>query len=415
MQTFHDITNITLKNQFEQIQFIDWQTQPRSFKLYPKFFRRYTISDYEELKFIENFGKITFTKKYGNDEVNLRVNPSAGGLYPCEIYIQIRGVKGFLNGIYHYEPLTNSLTLIHELSNDGLEYYLDINQQKFLIFISSVYFRSAWKYEKRAVRYLLLDLGHQIASVLTASKLANKNSNLFFDFNRESLNTIFSFDNTEHMMCVISYEEFKDKKVKELRAKIPFVNPCDYYIKDDYFEKFFSKFYNSSIKIDDFNYDFSNEYEELQNAIEKRRAARAFKNESISYNLVENSLETLFSYSKKLGLKIFLINNNLDDLEKGLYEESNLINCDDFSKKAQMLAFNQKLCCDANFVLIFTTNKGSNCFEKYISSSILAHYFSLILQINSISSSGVGAYYDDETQKFLNTENNILYFMAVGK
>ncbi len=134
MQHFHDNTNITLKNSFEQTQFIDWRTQPRSFKTYPKFFRRYKLDDYEELKFIKNFGKITTTKKYGKEEVNLRTNPSAGGLYPCEIYIQIRGIKGFLSGIYHYEVLEDSLCLIHELSNDGLEYYFnETSSKKFVI------------------------------------------------------------------------------------------------------------------------------------------------------------------------------------------------------------------------------------------------------------------------------------------
>lgn len=90
MQEFHNKTNITLKNSFSQTQFIDWRTQPKAYKEYPKFFRRFNLDDYEELKFIKNFGKITFTKKYAQEEVNLRTNPSAGGLYPCEVYIQIR-------------------------------------------------------------------------------------------------------------------------------------------------------------------------------------------------------------------------------------------------------------------------------------------------------------------------------------
>lgn len=135
MQIFHDKTNITLKNSFEQVQFIDWRTQPRNYKIYPNFFRRYDIDNYEELKFIKNIGKITQTKKYGKEEVSLRSNPSAGGLYPCEIYIQIRGIKSILSGIYHYEPLNNQLTLIHELSNDGVEYYLKSEYQYNFIFL----------------------------------------------------------------------------------------------------------------------------------------------------------------------------------------------------------------------------------------------------------------------------------------
>lgn len=185
MQQFHKKTDITFKNSFEQTKFIDWRTQPRSYKLYPNFFRRYNINEYEELKFIKNFGKITTTKKYGKEEVSLRANPSAGGLYPCEVYIQIRGIKGFLSGIYHYEPLNNNLTLIHELSNDGLEYYFDTDSKKFIFLISNVYFRSSWKYENRANRYLLLDTGHQLASIFTSLKAENIKFEFEFNFDKK--------------------------------------------------------------------------------------------------------------------------------------------------------------------------------------------------------------------------------------
>jgi len=63
MQEFHNQTNITLKNYFEQTQFIDWRTQAKNHKTYPKFFRRFNIDDYEEIQFIKNFGKISFKKK----------------------------------------------------------------------------------------------------------------------------------------------------------------------------------------------------------------------------------------------------------------------------------------------------------------------------------------------------------------
>jgi hypothetical protein len=43
---------------------------------------------------------ITLEKIYKNSPYKLRVNPSAGALYPTEIYVQIRGVGGIIDGIY---------------------------------------------------------------------------------------------------------------------------------------------------------------------------------------------------------------------------------------------------------------------------------------------------------------------------
>jgi SagB-type dehydrogenase family enzyme len=415
MQEFHNHTDITKKNAFTQTQFINWQTQPQSYKTYPKFFRRFKLDDYEDLAFIKNFGKVTYTKTYGNDEVNLRVNPSAGGLYPCEIYIQIRGVKSLLNGIYHYEPLNNTITLIHELSSDGLESYLNIEQRKFIFLLSNAYFRSAWKYEKRAIRYLLLDTGHQLASIYSSLVLEDLDYFFDFDFEKELLNTTFNFDNYEHFVCAISSTDYKPKETKKLRDKIPFVNPCDYYIKEPFIEKFYKKFYENSFN--SFIPSFLKELpkENLQEAINNRRSVRAFKNESILETDFQSILKDIFSFSHKYGLEIYFINHKVDDLEAGIYKEFELQESGNFSEVSSMLAFNQKIGGSSCATIFFTSTLDSNYSYNIILAGFLAHIIALRATNLNINSTGIGAYFDDETKRILKTTNNILYLMAVGK
>lgn len=415
MQEFHNHTDITKKNAFTQTQFINWQTQPQSYKIYPKFFRRFKLDDYEDLAFIKNFGKVTYTKTYGNDEVNLRVNPSAGGLYPCEIYIQIRGVKSLLNGIYHYEPLNNNITLIHELSSDGLESYLNIEQKKFIFLLSNAYFRSAWKYEKRAIRYLLLDTGHQLASIYSSLVLEGLDYFFNFDFEKELLNTTFNFDNYEHFVCAISSTDYKLKETKKLRDKIPFVNPCDYYIKEPFIEKFYEKFYENSF--DTFISSFLKELpkKNLQEAINNRRSVRAFKNESILETDFQSILKDIFSFSNKYGLEIYFINHKIDNLEPGIYKEFKLQESGDFSEISSMLAFNQKIGGSSCATIFFTSTLDSNYSYNTILAGFIAHIISLRATNLNINSTGIGAYFDDETKRILKTTNNILYLMAVGK
>ncbi|WP_419766433.1 MAG: SagB family peptide dehydrogenase [Arcobacter sp.] len=415
MQEFHNQTDITKKNSFTQTQFINWQTQAKSYKIYPKFFRRFNLDDYEELGFIKNFGKITYTKKYGNDEVNLRVNPSAGGLYPCEIYIQIRGIKSLLNGIYHYEPINNLLVLIHELSSDGLENYLKIKQKKFIFLLSNAYFRTSWKYEKRAIRYLLLDTGHQLGSIYASLILEGLDYTFEFNFDKEELNEVFSFDNYEHFVCAIYSSDYKEKDTKKLRDKIPFVNPCDYYIKEPFIEDFYSKLYKDNFK--DFSCSFLKELQKdkLQKSIDNRRSARAFKKESISKIEFETILEDVFTYAKEFSLEIYFTNHLITNLEKGIYKEYNLLKSGDFSEISEILAFNQKIGGTSAATLFFTSKIKSNYSFNTILSGFLAHIISLRATNSNINSTGIGAYFDDETKKVLETQNNILYLMAVGK
>lgn len=108
-------------------------------------------------------------------------------------------MKGFISGIYHYEPLANALVLIHELTQDGIEAYSSNpnKQEKFIFMISCAYFRTTWKYEKRSIRYLLLDCGHQLGSIYAALCLEGKEADFNVDFDLKKLNELFGFEGFE--------------------------------------------------------------------------------------------------------------------------------------------------------------------------------------------------------------------------
>ena len=94
-----------------------------------------------------------------------RTVPSAGGLYPIEIYPAINNVTGLKRGLYHYDVQEHSLSLLKEgdFRNKVAEVCLD---QK-IAFNSAINFiwtamigRSQWKYLQRCYRYIYLDAGH---------------------------------------------------------------------------------------------------------------------------------------------------------------------------------------------------------------------------------------------------------------
>lgn len=417
MQCFHDATKITLKKYYSEPHFIDWTTQPRSYKTYPHFYRRYAITEYPQLAFIENIGKVTYEKTYYNQTVSLRTNPSAGGLYPCEVYVQIRGIAQVLSGIYHYEPLNNALVLLHELSNDGLEYYFkDQMQYQFIFFISCAYFRSSWKYEKRAIRYCLLDTGHQIGALQTALILENKEAIFETHDSFSALNHVFGFNNEEFLLSCLKVNMHKENAPKALRQNLPTVQPCDYFIQEPFIEEFYKKALQQPTATFPFFDGLKNlNTSELQNAVDNRRSIRAFKKEAVSKEEYLTIVEDIFTFAQDNGIEIFSINNNIEGLKKGVYKNVNLQKEGNFEEMASTLALNQNLGKTSCTTLFFTANTDTSYAIMTQFCGYLAHLIYLKATNFNIGCSGIGAYFDEECQNFLETKNNILYLLVLGK
>jgi SagB-type dehydrogenase family enzyme len=344
--------------------------------------------------------------------------PSAGGLYPCEVYIQIRGIKGLLNGIYHYEPYSSSLTLLQEIDKDGVEYYFNSQKkEKGLVFlISSVYFRSSWKYKDRSIRYILLDSGHQLGAIYTTLNLMQREQKIVFDFDKLSLNDVFGFRDDEMFTCAIKSSLEEDNDVKKLRQNLPFVSGCDYQESNEFIQSAYkdtATYVQDDLEAPDF---FKNiPKDQLKYAIINRRSIRAFRGESINKDDLEFILNDLISFLNKHDIDLFYTINNVVQKEQGLYKNDQLIESGDFREKSGYLALEQKLGSQSGVTFYFTSNEIKKYQKVNILSGFIAHIIYVRSELVGIGCSGIGAYYDDETKEFLNTKNNILYMLAIGK
>ena len=94
-----------------------------------------------------------------------RTAPSAGALYPLELFVVSARVEGLAAGIYHYQNKSHSLRLIAEgehrqrLAKAALGQDV-IEQAAAIIAITAVYARTARKYGSRAERYVHIEVGH---------------------------------------------------------------------------------------------------------------------------------------------------------------------------------------------------------------------------------------------------------------
>ena len=131
----------------------------------------------------------------------LRASPSAGGLYPAEIYLVVRqGVDGLEPGLYGYNPLRHQLAPLW--SGPDAAAALDLAcygnaavlAAPLVLITSGVFQRSGWRYGERAYRRVLLDSGHLLGNALLAATALGLRTHLTSAFCDQRLNTLLRAD-----------------------------------------------------------------------------------------------------------------------------------------------------------------------------------------------------------------------------
>ena len=97
----------------------------------------------------------------------LRVNPSSGNLHPTEFHFCTRGLADWPDGLYHYRPSSHMAE--QRAIGDFGQKLVDASAP--LVFVlTSIAWREAWKYQSRAYRYCLHDMGHAWQSLALAAR-----------------------------------------------------------------------------------------------------------------------------------------------------------------------------------------------------------------------------------------------------
>ena len=111
-------------------------------------------------------------KSTGDTSWALRVNPSSGNLHPTEGYLISGPIDGFCSvpAVYHYAPKEHGLEVRAEFAA-GLwsELCEQLPPGAFLVGLTSIPWREAWKYGQRAFRYCQHDVGHAIGAISIAA------------------------------------------------------------------------------------------------------------------------------------------------------------------------------------------------------------------------------------------------------
>jgi SagB-type dehydrogenase family enzyme len=104
----------------------------------------------------------------------LRSTPSAGALYPLELYAACGRVDGLEPALYHYDPLDHALERLRPIAfaeelGPITPYPELLAESAAVVVATAVFWRSRFKYGARAYRFVLLEAGHLAQSLLLAA------------------------------------------------------------------------------------------------------------------------------------------------------------------------------------------------------------------------------------------------------
>ena len=219
---YHERTKHHYHRYARSAEFLDWASQPNPFRWYEgvtaarlpllqkdptsehlalyersrnsfQDFSRETIGAFLEL----SLGLSAWKSIPGNSWA-LRINPSSGNLHPTEAYLILPALPGITAGVMHYNSYLHVLEPRVAVPETLWQHIKEhFRTDGFLVALSSIFWREAWKYGERAFRYCQHDVGHALAALSYSANLLGWKVTWLNEVSDEEIARLLGFDQTQ--------------------------------------------------------------------------------------------------------------------------------------------------------------------------------------------------------------------------
>ena len=137
-----------------------------------------------------------------------RTAPSAGALFPLDVYIIACNVTGLSAGIYSYDPHKNELTGVAEgdaraeLSKAALG-QSSIKSAPAVLVLSAVYERTTVKYGERGIRYVHMEAGHAAQNIYLQAAALDLGTVVIGAFDDDGIRKVLHMTGREHPLYLM--------------------------------------------------------------------------------------------------------------------------------------------------------------------------------------------------------------------
>jgi len=402
----------------------------------------------------------------------LRAAPTAGGLYPTEIYIAVRDLPMMSDGIYNFHVKDHSLVPLWEGNfwTAFQQYCLDheaVGEANFLVILTTVYARSTWRYHERAYRRMLLDTGHVLGNLVAYAPEEGfvpyplgcfvdtaLNRLLFLDEQREGSLAVVALPrrklgNLLKTCPALAGSSPLERRVNERRdalilqlhrgSSIKKAAPLQTFFKESEAdtERLDRKFYSKE------EVPLSGKALEWERGVGptilRRRSTRAFSGEGFTKDDLAAMMEYAYSsLSHHPGtlfepalIETYIVVQRVEGLESGVYYFAPLsrslrrIYAGDFRSQCWHFCLGQELARDAAALVIHTAHLGEALKQHgdrayrylHLDAGYLGQRMNLAAIRLGLGVSGIGGFYDDEVNALLglSLEKIIVYITTLGQ
>ncbi len=241
---YHEATKHHFHRYARSAGFMDWANQPNPFRYFDGAEKIPLALDpgdpvlpYDDLhspatesprpldelslsSFLANAMGLSAWKRAGASRWSLRINPSSGNLHPTEAHLVLPPDMFSTGGVFHYACFDHCLerrAQLPEMLWPRMESHF--GGSGFLVALTSIFWREAWKYGERAYRYCNLDAGHAAAALSYAARLHNWALTCLTGAGDGQIQCMLGFDSTRwhplenevpEMMCWVSMGPVKN-------------------------------------------------------------------------------------------------------------------------------------------------------------------------------------------------------------
>ncbi|MCF6228457.1 MAG: SagB/ThcOx family dehydrogenase [Planctomycetes bacterium] len=405
-----------------------------------------------------------------------RAAPSAGALYPTDLYLLVRNHGDLDAGVYYFHAQKHSLVEVFPkgFGPDGDELFKRlqaacfnepcIEQADMAIVATCVYWRSSWRYGERGYRRCLLDSGHVLGNLEIAGPRIGINTACIGGFNDAEVGKLIDvIPKREGILAVCPlFSEAADVAtdcVNSAQASGLDSEPAqtDDAILDVHQSANIAEidlsanagelgrpqgkvFAKAGIELQPSDKDLS---DTIELAILRRRSARVLTGESISFEELSDLL--IWSYRVDLSLPerdrpsffdaemldTYLVVQNVEGLEPGIYQlnhqklQLHLIRKGQFKEQTFQICLSQDLAISASVVLIHTANLdtsteiyGNRAYRyQHLDAGHLGQRLNVAAGKLGLGASGIGGFFDDEVNALLERPDSdfCVYITVIGK
>jgi SagB-type dehydrogenase family enzyme len=143
-----------------------------------------------------------------------RTAPSAGALYPLEVYLVVGEVGGLADGVYKYIPADHELVRVGEgdrraeLSTAALSQE-SIEEAPAAIVITAIYERTTVKYGERGIRYVHMEVGSAAQNVYLQAVSLDLGTVFIGAFHDQDVKRVLELPDEEQPLCIMPVGRIK--------------------------------------------------------------------------------------------------------------------------------------------------------------------------------------------------------------